>query len=148
MSYNIGDHIKVLRPMGYTHHGIYVENHQVIHYVKAKDGDKSKGVIKQQRFIDFSEGMESQVVSYQLLLEQFMKKPPREIACRARSCLNEEGYNLVYNNCECFAVWCVTGFRISFQSLMAMGVVGGGVAVVVPIVTSVLASIINKIKEK
>jgi predicted ATPase len=39
----------------------------------------------------------------------------RETVERARSRLGEDKYNLVFNNCEHFAVWCKTGVSESSQ---------------------------------
>ncbi|MBQ7561810.1 MAG: lecithin retinol acyltransferase family protein, partial [Synergistaceae bacterium] len=38
-----------------------------------------------------------------------------ETITRARSKLGEGGYNLAFNNCEHFAVWCKTGIKDSSQ---------------------------------
>ena len=38
-----------------------------------------------------------------------------ETVARARGELGKEGYNIVCNNCEHFAVWCKTGLRESSQ---------------------------------
>lgn len=39
----------------------------------------------------------------------------KETAARARSRLREDKYNLIFNNCEHFAVWCKTGISESSQ---------------------------------
>jgi predicted ATPase len=39
----------------------------------------------------------------------------KETVERARSRLGEDKYNLVFNNCEHFAVWCKTGVSESSQ---------------------------------
>ena len=38
-----------------------------------------------------------------------------ETVARARGELGKEGYNLVTNNCEHFAIWCKTGLQESSQ---------------------------------
>ena len=38
-----------------------------------------------------------------------------ETVNRARSRLGEESYNLIFNNCEHFALWCKTGKSKSIQ---------------------------------
>ena len=43
-----------------------------------------------------------------------------ETVRRARGELGKEGYNLVCNNCEHFAVWCKTGLKESSQVNQAM----------------------------
>ena len=40
---------------------------------------------------------------------------PSKTVERARSKLGEDGYNIVFNNCEHFAIWCKTGVKESHQ---------------------------------
>lgn len=40
---------------------------------------------------------------------------PDETVHRARSRIGEKDYNLLFNNCEHFALWCKTGISESFQ---------------------------------
>lgn len=40
---------------------------------------------------------------------------PEETVSRAKSRLGERGYNLLWNNCEHYAVWCKTGLHESHQ---------------------------------
>lgn len=40
---------------------------------------------------------------------------PRETVRRAKSRLGEREYNLLFNNCEHFAIWCKTGLSKSYQ---------------------------------
>lgn len=40
---------------------------------------------------------------------------PEETVKRARSRIGERNFNLVFNNCEYFAVWCKTGVSQSYQ---------------------------------
>ncbi len=40
---------------------------------------------------------------------------PAETVKRAEERLGEKKYNLVWNNCECFALWCKTGENKSYQ---------------------------------
>ena len=44
-----------------------------------------------------------------------VKKAGAETVARARAGLGKEGDNIVYNNCEHFAVWCKTGLKESSQ---------------------------------
>lgn len=60
-----------------------------------------------------------------ILLKSFLKElcssgdyklySPEETITRAKSQLGKEGYNLIVNNCEHFAVWCKTGVHESHQ---------------------------------
>ncbi|XP_076105492.1 uncharacterized protein LOC143073667 [Mytilus galloprovincialis] len=45
-----------------------------------------------------------------------LKYSPDEIVERARSRIGESAYNLMTNNCEHVAVWCVSGVKESFQA--------------------------------
>ena len=40
---------------------------------------------------------------------------PKETVERARQCRDMEKYNLIFNNCEHFAIWCKTGVKESIQ---------------------------------
>ena len=40
---------------------------------------------------------------------------PEETVSRAKSRLGERGYNLLWNNCEHYAIWCKTGLHESHQ---------------------------------
>lgn len=40
---------------------------------------------------------------------------PKETVARALSRMGEDKYNLIFNNCEHFAVWCKTGVAKSYQ---------------------------------
>ena len=40
---------------------------------------------------------------------------PEETVKRARSRIGERSFNLGFNNCEYFAVWCKTGVSQSYQ---------------------------------
>ncbi len=40
---------------------------------------------------------------------------PEETVSRARNCIGQKGYDLLFHNCEHFAVWCKTGVEKSAQ---------------------------------
>lgn len=40
---------------------------------------------------------------------------PRTVVRRAKSKIGTHGYNLLWNNCEHFAMWCKTGLKLSEQ---------------------------------
>ncbi|MDY7022414.1 MAG: lecithin retinol acyltransferase family protein [Cyanobacteriota bacterium] len=87
----------------YEHHGIDCGDGTVIHYRKPSE------VIEQTSMATFARGGKVYVRSY----------PVRYIAdtvvMRAKSRLGESKYNLLFNNCEHFATWCVTGVSDSHQ---------------------------------
>lgn len=108
-----GQHIKVSRSRGiYMHHGIYVGNNQVIHHSGFSEAFK-KGAVEQTSLESFLGGYDSfQIIRYPSHQEVYS---PEEIVVRALSCLGEDNYNLIFNNCEHFACWCVTGKKRSEQ---------------------------------
>jgi hypothetical protein len=103
-----GDHLSSPRT-GYTHHGIYFGDNQVIHYSGFANGF-SKGAIGRTHIDEFSCGNSIDVVPH--LFKPFS---PEEVVRRAEGRLGEDWYNFLVNNCEHFATWCVTGFHTSPQ---------------------------------
>ena len=90
---NEGDHISVQR-LGYTHHAIYIGHDSIIHYLE--DG------IQEDSLDDFSDG-------YNIHIEDTPREYSRkEVVRRAKSRLYESNYNVLWENCEQFAIWCRT----------------------------------------
>ena len=87
----------------YEHHGIDCGDSTVIHYRKPSE------VIERTSMETFARGGKVYARTY----------PVRYIADtvirRAESRLGERKYNLLFNNCEHFATWCVTGVNDSRQ---------------------------------
>ena len=96
---NLGDHIYVQR-LGYTHHGIYIGDGQVVHYLRAS---VSKTSVEY-----FADGATIYIMKENLSPVRFLST---EIAERALLRLNENKYNLIFNNCESFAKWCRNGSK-------------------------------------
>lgn len=106
-----GTHLKASRGL-YTHHGIYVGNGHVVHYSGLANG-LNKGKVELTSLIDFmGEATELKYVKYDTTIPTYTKD---EVCERALKCLNENHYNIILNNCEHFACWCVTGKRESKQ---------------------------------
>lgn len=105
---NVGDHLISPR-LGYTHHGIYVGNDEVIHYSGFSSGI-SKGEISLTSVEEFSQGNNVKVKSYLIRTYDF-----NESVGRAYSRLGEDWYNVLLNNCEHFVTWCIVGFHSSSQ---------------------------------
>ncbi len=103
-----GDHIWVWR-WGYQHHGIELGDGTVVHYAGLADG-LSSGPIALTSRIRFARDSKIQV-------REHRRRPfnRSEVCVRALSRLGEDRYNLVTNNCEHFATWCVTGRARSRQ---------------------------------
>jgi hypothetical protein len=105
---NIGDHLVTPRT-GYTHHGIYIGNEQVIHYSGFANG-QSTGTICITSVKAFANGHD---VSVQKHFFRFYND--EESVERAHSRLGEDWYNVLINNCEHFVNWCITGLHDSPQ---------------------------------
>lgn len=119
-----GDHIKVRRyGLVYAHHGVDMGDDTVIHFTEPKDGQPP--AIRRTAMDEFLRGGRLRVVRHRNPLAQ------DEICRRALDTLGGAGYNLVSNNCEHFASWCVTGKKKSFQVRKAAGAVAGVAAVAV-----------------
>lgn len=95
-----GDHIAIDRyiPIPYTHHGIFVGNNQVIHYVYP--GIVQKTDLSVFRY--YSDGIIYKIQSYSPL-------SPEQIIQLAHSKIGTKNYDFVTNNCETFARWCRYG---------------------------------------
>ena len=101
-----GDHVYVRRRRGYTHHGIDCGDGTVIHY----SGEPGRpGEIRQSALEEFLVGGRLQTRHYR------HRHSPTKTLRLARSRLGEQSYSLVFNNCEHFAEWCVTGTPRSVQ---------------------------------
>lgn len=93
----------------YTHHGIYVGNREVIHYEGLADGIQSGPVI-----ISSVESF-ARARGYSIRDYEDRVYSDLEVIERARSRLGENDYNVLFNNCEHFCVWCITGEHVSEQ---------------------------------
>ena len=106
-----GAHLKTYR-LGYSHHGIYCGNGEVIHYSGFANGLK-KGALEVTTLEGFvGSASKYYIVSYPDHVFRYTKK---EIVKRAKSRIGEDDYSLLLNNCEHFAVWCITGKKESKQ---------------------------------
>ncbi len=117
-----GDHIYVLRPLLYTHHGIDVGDGTVIHFSGEPGQSKANAGIVRSSLEEFLGTGELRIRDYG------KRDDPQVTVDRAESQLGATGYNLIINNCEHFATWCCTGKPVSRQvrgvgSLTAQGAV-------------------------
>ena len=110
-----GDHIRV-STNGYYHHGIYIGNDEVIQFGHPFDMYQDHSLIKviKSDIQDFLRGgfLEVRQYSKKELKKKFDNEKVIEIAM---SKLGEGDYNLLYNNCEHFANFCVFGIKESKQ---------------------------------
>ncbi|NEX74999.1 lecithin retinol acyltransferase family protein [Aeromonas rivipollensis] len=97
----LGDHLSVQR-LGYSHHGLYVGDGQVIHYQGPFANDGQTGQIVLSVLDDFHGEQSLQVVSH-----PSCPFSPEECVARAFSRLGEQDYHLLFNNCEHFVLWCI-----------------------------------------
>ena len=108
MNIEIGDHLVSPR-CGYTHHGLYIGNGNVIHY-GGYAKIKSDGVIVITSLNEFSQNNTVQIRQHNSRL--FSREESVE---RAYTRLGEDWYNILLNNCEHFVNWCINGLPISRQ---------------------------------
>lgn len=57
----------------------------------------------------------------QIAASQYTLYSPEETIKRAKTRLNEQHYDLVFNNCEHYAIWCKTGLKTSHQVRSILG---------------------------
>ncbi|MDD2724980.1 MAG: lecithin retinol acyltransferase family protein [Methylovulum sp.] len=105
---NIGDHLVTPRT-GYTHHGLYIGNGEVIHYSGFANG-YSSGEIAIASLEEFANGRGISIKNHPLRIHDAAKSVKR-----AYSRLGEDWYNVLLNNCEHFVTWCIQGFHSSSQ---------------------------------
>jgi hypothetical protein len=131
-----GDHLRASRDLPYHHDGIDLGNGSVIHFAADPGGNKATACIRVDSYADFAGAGAITVRPYGPGFN------PEETIARAESRLGEQGYDLVGNNCEHFARWCVTGDHTSEQ-VWAAASTGGvvGTTVVAAVVgTDIVAS--------
>ena len=97
----------------YKHYGIYAGNGMVIHYSDKNSNFGTDIKIQEASLDDFASGFEVKVC--QLDEKKYTLYSGEETLKRAYSRLDEKNYNLIFNNCEHFAVWCKTGISDSDQ---------------------------------
>jgi hypothetical protein len=96
----IGAHIVSPR-MCYRHHGIYLGNHQVVHYGGAR-GSLPGGRVEVTLLESFARSKP--------IIIRGSRSPlftPQQVIVRALSRLGEDRYDWLTNNCEHFCEWCL-----------------------------------------
>jgi hypothetical protein len=148
-----GDVIGVHRIGGiYDHYGIYTGRGKIIHFSNEgsdfggdirvrratlsqfKNGASNVFVVDFEAYRDYIENpslfdlLEEGIVGIalrKLFGNELTLYSPEETVERAESQLGREGYNIVFNNCEHFAVWCKTGVKESSQVQRFFEEIGG-----------------------
>ena len=149
-----GDVIGVHRIGGvYDHYGIYTGMGKVIHFSNEgsdfgsdicvrratlsqfKNGASNVFVIDFEAYRDYVENPELFDFGglLKLAIDSFFGNEitiysPEETVKRAESQLGKGKYNLVFNNCEHFAVWCKTGVHESSQVQRFIEAIGGRIS--------------------
>lgn len=120
-----GDHIRVKRTRHfYTHHGIYMGDNKVIHVI----GSIREKVDPEVRETDLSGFLKGGTLKRQEYKERL---PASETIRIAEQHISDKSYSMIWNNCEHFATYCVTGKKKSRQvrgALSGLSVVVAGVA--------------------
>jgi predicted nicotinamide N-methyase len=111
----IGAHIRVQIQSIY-HHGIYIGNNEVIQFGLLSDMLKPKEEVKVlvSSIEEFLQGgfLEVRVFDRK---ERKIKNDDLKIVEIAKSKLGEDGYDIVHNNCEHFANFCIFNKKESKQ---------------------------------
>ncbi|MCS3459599.1 lecithin retinol acyltransferase family protein [Aeromonas sp. BIGb0445] len=111
-----GDHLVSPR-IGYQHHGLFLGDHQVIHYRGVSAGERS-GQVAITSLAEFCQRQ-----GYHVQHHGMRAYNREESIDRAYSRLGEAHYSTLLNNCEHFVRWCIDGFHYSKQinQLIATG---------------------------
>ncbi|GHU14335.1 hypothetical protein FACS1894161_4930 [Spirochaetia bacterium] len=96
----------------YCHYGIYAGNGRVIHHAANSRDFGFNIAVRETSFERFAKG--DKVFVYEIPLNN-MRYSGAETLRRARSQIGKRDFNLLFNNCEHFAMWCKTGKRHSNQ---------------------------------
>lgn len=138
-----GDHLISPRP-GFSHHGIYVGNNEVIHYAGYSSSEESGQVVLTSLEV-FRNGHPCRVVTHNL-----RRYSPEQSVERAWSRLGEAHYSAVLNNCEHFVTWCIQGFHYSaqVQRLVETGLTLGSHALpLLPVVPTETMAVAHPLRE-
>ena len=103
-----GTHI-VSHRKWYTHHGIYAGNGRVVHYADYYSGLRA-GPVEEISLKEFAGEFGYRVK------RSNRRFTGETIVRRARSRIGENFYHVLFNNCEHFCVWCVSGENWSAQT--------------------------------
>jgi len=128
-----GTHLRVRRPFGYYHHGIYVSDSEVIQF-GGRIFDKPTATVGAVSLRDFERGRVAEAVqhgrtrpwwSWMWLAPPWLPEadPPETIIRRARWLVQNHParrYNLVGYNCEHAANFCATGWYTESHQVRTM----------------------------
>lgn len=97
----------------YRHYGISLGDGTVAHFRGDRFLVQRTAWIQRTSLESFSQGDEIclEDCEYAFSRDEVVRRALSQVGC------NFGGYNFIFNNCEHFAYWCVTGRRISKQVL-------------------------------
>lgn len=112
----LGDHVYTYRTIAnlYTHHGIYVGEGLIIHY----GGLSRNGSSSRIDYIGVNDFRRENGEERKIFIAKYQGEPKftrTEIVERAKSRVGENEYNVLWENCEHFATWCVTDEAKCYQ---------------------------------
>lgn len=109
---------------GFWHHGVRLSDGSVVHY-SGMDGMKTlhNSVVTRTPMRAFATEAHRRVHE----VAHARRYPPAAAERRALSKVGHANYDLLFDNCESFAQWCVTG---EFRSFQGQGAIFGAVAAV------------------
>lgn len=118
-----GDHIYVKRRRRlYVHHGVYMGDGKVIHFTGSVR-EKKDPKVQETDLSGFLKGGVLRRRDYEERLRA------SETVTVAKNQLSDSRYSMLWNNCEHFATYCVTGKRKSWQvrrAFSGLGTVAAG----------------------
>jgi hypothetical protein len=104
-----GSHL-VSRRSWYTHHGIYIGGGRVVHYAGYIRG-LLRSPVEEISLEEFA-----RAYGYRVKANPRRRYATDTIVTRARSRLGESRYHVLFNNCEHFCEWCISGESWSAQA--------------------------------
>ncbi len=140
-----GDHVFVWRRFGavpFQHHAIDCGDGSAAHFSDGDGGIAGPGLRPDQfaiSRIDLERLTRAGRAQLHIVQHQGIESDEDEIVERALSQLGRRGYNLLYDNCEHFARWCVTGKAHSVQVSTAAQRCGAAAAKVATLGAAMLA---------
>lgn len=120
-----GQHLYIKKASGtYTHHGLGLGDDRVIHYSGLADDFTIDGVIEEVSLDEFSQGKEIHIKPH-----SSRKHNEETSIIRAGLRMGEAKYHVLYNNCEHFVEWCISGRHKSDQSTRGKLIYSAGMGV-------------------
>jgi len=134
-----GDHIYVKRNSRfYTHHGIYLGDGKVIHFA----GSIREKIDPEVRKTDLSRFLKGGILRRRDHKERL---PASKTIRIAKEQIRNGSYSMIWNNCEHFVTFCVTGKKKSRQVKRALSSAGiAATGVVLLVLTRVVLSTVRK----